>query len=193
MLRKALLIAGTLTLIAVPSYALATNQPEASVQFGAEGAVTDPAVEDHIYPGARAIDANGTVNFNVDGVHQPLLYRLHDGESLDEAHTKLEARASELQGTTPRRRMAGAGQFAAAVGIDSLTAADRAFGFTYLSGQQVPPPVVQTVSATSLISGKYIMLCNVRVHYQNFDMFGLVNVQKAQPASTETVTAHAHH
>lgn len=192
MLRKGLLLAGTLTLIAVPSFALA-GQPDASVQFGAEGAVTDPAVEDHIYPGARAIDANGAVTFHVDGVHQPLLYKLHDGESLDEAHTKLEARASEVQGTTPRRRMAGVGQFAAAPGVDSLTAADQAFGFTYLSDRQVAPPLVGTAEAKDLLSGKYIMLCNVRVHYQNFDMFGLVNVLPTKSTGTATATTHAHH
>jgi len=198
MLKKALVVIGTSTLVAVPSVALAVNQPAASVQFGAEGAPTDPAVEDKIYPGARAVDANGTLTFDVDGVHQPLLYKLRDGESLDEAHARLEARASEVvvnsQGVTiPRRRMAGVGQFATAAGSDSLTAGDQAFGFTYLSGQQVAPAVVQSVSANDLSSGKYIMLCNVRGHYQIFDMFGLVNVHKAQPASTGTGTAHAHH
>jgi hypothetical protein len=37
------------------------------------------------------------------------------------------------------------------------------------------------------------MLCNVRVHYQNFGMFGLVTVLPAKSTSTTTATTHAHH
>lgn len=189
---KALLFAGALAMFTVPSIAQAVVQPNGTVQFGAEGAVADAAVEDHIYPSARTIAAQGTMTFNVDGVHQPLLYKLHPGESLDEAHARLEARASELQGTTARRRMAGLGQFAAATGPDTLTAADREFGFTYLSDRQVPPAVVAPTSTSSLDSGRYIMLCNVRAHYQNLDMFGLVNVLEPNTTSTATA-AHAGH
>jgi hypothetical protein len=193
MLGRGLALTGALALIAAAPIAQAAVEPNSAVQFGAQGVVADAAVEDHIYPAARTIAAQGTMTFNVDGVHQPLLYRLDTGESLDEAHAKLEARAAELQSTTARRRMAGLGQFAAATGPDSLTAADREFGFTFLGERQVPPAVVAPFSTTSLDSGRYIMLCNVRAHYQTFDMFGLVNVLNPSPTDAQVITAHAQH
>jgi hypothetical protein len=109
---------------------------DGSVQFGfAPGNPPVPpaeaaAIEDKIYPanGGPAmteltaplpITAGGTVTFNLDGLHQPLVYRLHNGETVADAIATLQARADETipnpngVGTAPRRRMAGQDPFIA--------------------------------------------------------------------------------
>src|SRR4051794_10709582 len=90
---------------------------DGSVQFGfAPGNPAVPpgappgaaaAIEDKIYPAVGvpqamteltpplAIRAGGTGPCNVDGPPQPLVYRLHNGETVDKAIATLQARADE--------------------------------------------------------------------------------------------------
>jgi len=163
---------------------------DGSVQFGFPGAgVPVGPVEDQIYPAPGGlppmteltaplpITAGGTVTFNVDGPHQPLVYRLHNGETVEAAIDTLQTRANEAipnpNGPLPlrRQRMAGQDPFPSspptpidATVADELTAADRDFGFRYLSETKVPPANTVPVTSPPLGAGTYIMLCNFRAH-----------------------------
>jgi hypothetical protein len=171
-------------------------RPEsASVQFGAFGAIPDPAIEDKIYRDATntnplnlqldnpvGITAGGAVTFNVNGAHQPLVYRLRDGETRADAIARLDQRAAETDAAgRARRRMAGQDQFVAptVAAPDALTDEDRDFGFRYLS--EVKPPSLAPATSPPLGEGQYVLLCNVRVHYATFDMYGALDASPNQP------------
>jgi len=163
----------------------AADKVDGSVQFGAVGNQA-PAIEDKIYPanGGAAmteltplpITAGGTVTFNLDGPHQPLVYRLQDGESVSQAIDRLNLRAGEALpnpsggAPVPRRRMAGQDPFlapppATASASDKLTSADRDFGFRYLSDVKAVANNVTPNTSPPLGAGTYILLCNVKAHY----------------------------
>ena len=164
MFRKPVLLLIALGALAVPAVAQAALQTDATVQFGAVGS-NPPAVEDQIDPSGVNFLDQGTVTFNVDGFHQPLLYPVDDGETVGQAHKRLLDRATA-------RRAAGINRMVTTTAPGVLDADAEAFDFSWISSGA---PGVSAVSP-SLATGKYIMLCNIASHFQDFDMFGVVHV-----------------
>jgi quinol monooxygenase YgiN len=170
-----------------------TRHGDAAVQFGAIGQDQPAEIEDRIYPTYRVGDpiptrygrdqppieiaAGGRVLSRIDGNHQVLVYRLHKGETRDDALAKLDARALETNTDgVLRGRMAGQNGFGAiTTGPDQLTAQDRDLGFVYLGETKVPPPTFETDTSSRLGAGQYVLLCNLRSHYDTRDMFALLD------------------
>jgi len=112
------------------------------------------------------VQQGGSLTFDVDGFHQPLLYRLSKDESYEAAYGKLDAIARTSS------RMAS--------GTTALTEADTDKGFRYL-GHLLPTGGVTFLSTGAMRKtmgdpGDYIALCNIAGHYKNFGMRTRVHV-----------------
>ena len=140
-----------------------------TVQFGAPGSGTpDQPIENSIAPAELRIQPGDRVTFNVDGFHQPVAYRLRFGESFEEAYARLDARAAQTDADgLARQRMAGQDTFVIGPAEpDRLTLLDVLSRYVFL-GPTKPVPLLKTsVTSPPALPGRYVLLCNVRFHYQ---------------------------
>jgi hypothetical protein len=154
---RLLVLALVVAALTAPSSVGATPDAAATVRFGNPEAGSafppplghdqSPNAKDNMIPRTAVIARGGAVTFEIDGLHQPAIYR---------------------PGTTPDDiAVPPAGQFV-----------NDPNNRLVLGPLNTPPATTTFTSPAGTFDepGAYLVICNFRPHFANFDMYGWVMV-----------------